>query len=326
MNTLNMEKSFGGIERVQQQTDVLIGSFAGIESTPENYNTEIIGTGIIENQNQTPSCGAHAGASLKNTLEDGFRGSPEYLWKAMRLVDKLSPDDGSNMLTIMERLSNRGICPFNDMPNNSLVSNAEYADPSTLTSQMDKDAHRIGTYGFTFNPTFQQIKDAIYQHKAVILLLRVGAEFWTAENGIASWQEKDILPLDPNRAQITSGHFVTAKAFDKDFIYFQNEWSDSWGKKGWGYFGEDYAYRVAEMGSQIHENAKYIFTKVLRFGMKSFDVAQLQKVLNSQGSTLLVDGQFGNKTMIAVQLFQTKHGLVSDGIVGNKTNAVLNSL
>ncbi len=320
MDTFNMESSFGGKERLQTQQDVLLGSFSAI-LTPDVFMP--IYSGSIEMQNQTPSCGAHAGDSLKNVLEVGFRGSPEYLWKAMRLVDKLSPDEGSNMSTIMERLSNRGICSFDTLPNNALVTNKSYADPSVLTLDMDMDAyrHKIGTYAFTFNPTFQQIKDAIYQHKAVILLLRVGGEWWTKEDGTSSWTEKDILPLDPNREPVTSGHFVTAYAYDKDFIYFINSWSQSWGRNGIGYFGQNYAYRVVEMGTVVAPETKYIFTKVLRFGSKGYDVTQLQKVLK-----ITVDGQFGPKTLTAVKAFQSSHGLVADGCVGLHTNFSLNQL
>jgi peptidoglycan hydrolase-like protein with peptidoglycan-binding domain len=273
-------------------------------------------------QYQTPSCGAHSGQSVKQVLET-FRGSPEYLWKAMRLVDKLSPDVGANMATIMERLANRGICSFSILPNNANISNSDYASPATITPEMDADAlnHKIGVYGFTFNPTFQQIKDAIYQHKAVILLLRVGAEWWTAENGQGSWAETDILPLKPNSQPITSRHFVTAYAFDKDYIFFINSWSDTWGRKGIGYFGSDYAYRCVEIGTTINLSAKYIFTKVLRFGMKSYDVKQLQLKLG-----ISADGIFGNQTLTTVKTFQTTHNLMADGIVGAKTNAILNSL
>lgn len=326
MNPLNREQSFGGIERTQKPEDVLIGSFSPLP-TPESFMP--VYSGSIEDQHQTPSCGAHAGDSMKNVLEAGFRGSPEYLWKCMRLVDKLSPDTGSNMLTIMERIYNRGICSFSLLPNNALVSNTEYASPAALNQTMDIDAdgHKIGIYAFTFNPTFQQIKDAIYQHKAVILLLKVGAEWWTKENGVASWQEKDILPLDPNRQPISSAHFITAYAFDKNYIYFINSWSNQWGRKGIGYFGIDYAYRVSEMGTIIDPQTKYVFTKVLRYAMNSFDVIQLQHTLNKDLSdSLIADGAFGNLTLAAVKKFQTKHGLVADGVVGKITNAVLNTI
>lgn len=316
----NMSNAFGGIKREQKPEDVLIGSFAPLgETTPATYMPAW--TGTIEMQSQTPSCGAHASQAMKQVLE-GFRGSPEYLWKRMRVSDKLSPEQGSTMLTIMQVLAKSGICSYNLLPNNANVPNAIYADPTPLTPTMDTDAlnHRIGTYAFTFNPTFQQIKDAIYLHKSVILLLEVGAEFWTDKKGNGSWAEKDILPLDPKRAPITSGHFMEADSFDENFIHGSNEWSDAWGAKGRYYFGADYAPRVVEMGTIIDTSTvKYIFTKTLKLGSTGYDVKQLQTKLG-----ITADGIFGTHTKYAVTQFQVSHKLVADGIVGPMTNIALN--
>ena len=52
-------------------------------------------------------------------------------------------------------------------------------------------------------------------------------------------------------------------------------------------------------------------------------VTQLQKLLNSKGASLVVDGTFGSATDSAVRSFQSSHGLVIDGIVGPKTKAAL---
>lgn len=53
-------------------------------------------------------------------------------------------------------------------------------------------------------------------------------------------------------------------------------------------------------------------------------VAQLQKILNDKdGATLTIDGSFGTKTTDAVKAFQTHNKLVSDGIVGVSTKAVI---
>jgi len=54
------------------------------------------------------------------------------------------------------------------------------------------------------------------------------------------------------------------------------------------------------------------------------EVALLQTMLNNNGYTLKVDGFFGQKTLAAVEDYQSKNGLKTDGIVGPKTLALLN--
>lgn len=61
----------------------------------------------------------------------------------------------------------------------------------------------------------------------------------------------------------------------------------------------------------------------LSYGSKGSEVTNLQKLLNSNGYSLKVDGVFGDKTLSAVKDFQTKTGLVVDGIVGANTLATL---
>lgn len=58
----------------------------------------------------------------------------------------------------------------------------------------------------------------------------------------------------------------------------------------------------------------------LRMGSRGADVTYLQQCLTAKGYGVgSIDGIFGNRTLNAVRAFQTKNGLVADGIVGNKT-------
>jgi N-acetylmuramoyl-L-alanine amidase/Putative peptidoglycan binding domain len=57
----------------------------------------------------------------------------------------------------------------------------------------------------------------------------------------------------------------------------------------------------------------------LRVGARGNDVRVVQQVLDAQP----IDGIFGSKTETAVKQFQTKHKLVSDGVVGPATWAML---
>jgi hypothetical protein len=66
-----------------------------------------------------------------------------------------------------------------------------------------------------------------------------------------------------------------------------------------------------------------ISNPLLREGASGPDVERLQKLLNAKGATLVVDGDFGNATKMAVRKFQNGKGLVEDGVVGQQTWAVL---
>lgn len=61
----------------------------------------------------------------------------------------------------------------------------------------------------------------------------------------------------------------------------------------------------------------------LRHGDRSQDVRLLQQRLNQAGASLFVDGLFGDATENAVRAYQSKIGLVADGIAGPKTLAAL---
>lgn len=77
---------------------------------------------------------------------------------------------------------------------------------------------------------------------------------------------------------------------------------------------------------------KHVFTKTLKFNPKFFvdeEVKALQDILKKQGlfpSNVDTTGYFGAITLKAVKQFQTKYNLKPDGIVGPKTNEVLNTL
>ncbi|QFG28499.1 DUF3380 domain-containing protein [Pseudomonas umsongensis] len=61
----------------------------------------------------------------------------------------------------------------------------------------------------------------------------------------------------------------------------------------------------------------------LRHGDRSQDVRVLQQRLNLTGAALFADGLFGDATENAVRAYQSKMGLVADGIAGPKTLASL---
>lgn len=61
----------------------------------------------------------------------------------------------------------------------------------------------------------------------------------------------------------------------------------------------------------------------LKLGSTGTDVIQLQKLLNKNGASLVVDGSFGALTLACVQVFQALKHLTADGVVGPQTWAAL---
>lgn len=61
----------------------------------------------------------------------------------------------------------------------------------------------------------------------------------------------------------------------------------------------------------------------LKEGSNGPEVVQLQLALNKLGGGLVADGLFGVRTKNAVRAFQETHGLSVDGVVGDKTIAML---
>ena len=338
----NLENPFacGAIEREPTASDIAIGAVTPQQAIPPTYMVD--GYGIeIENQGQQPACGAHAGyevASIFKTVErkSVFHGSPKYLWDRIKMIDGYAPKDGTDMPSIMKTLATYGICDISLMPNTVTQSLADYSAASNVTGEMDANAanNKIGPiYAFGWSPTFEQLKEAIYAHGAVVLLAKIGAEFW-----LPSFAEADLLPLKPNTYPITSGHFITAFGYDQNYIYFYNHWGNKWGRAGIGYFGQDYVGRILEYGTSTNLAGKFTFQNDLKLGSTGSDVSVLQLVLRQLGffpKTQKITGLFGSITLQAVKDFQqayaadilTPAGATSPtGMVLHFTRAKLNEL
>lgn len=324
---------YGGKPRILQPTDFLLGSFS--PSGPSDIPIVL----PIEMQAQQPACGAHGGNYLKEALDtiDGisFHGSPEFLWGEIKKVDGFPIEDGTSMNYILKTMKNIGICSIDLLPNNVNVSLESYASANNITQAMTADAanHKIGNYAFENGPfTWQQLKQCISSHKAVLMLLAVGNEFYVAKDGTTTWDGGKILPLDPSRV-ISSHHFVLAfedqDHYDPDLIYFYNEWSDTWGLKGLGYFDQNYLSRVLEIGTAVNiKDAR--FTTNLAYGMSGPQIKILQLFLISHGYSIPAGatGYYGQQTATAIAMFQSAHGIIPTAQynVGPKTRAALNVL
>jgi peptidoglycan hydrolase-like protein with peptidoglycan-binding domain len=69
----------------------------------------------------------------------------------------------------------------------------------------------------------------------------------------------------------------------------------------------------------VGDNTWFSLLPVLRQGASGEAVKCLQRELVDAGYSLTVDGSFGPTTYSAVRAYQSKTGLVVDGVVGNNT-------
>lgn len=335
MPTPHAFTELGGQPRPVDGRDIQLGAVQAPVSIPASYNQTQAWSLPIEYQGQQPACGAHAGTFLKEILDAYYTPghySPRFTWADIKTFDGFPIDAGTDMRSIFKSVKGTGTLDFPLLGNDATLDLNTYAHP-TITAAMKQNAAGkvINTYGFVSDMTFQGLKQAIYQNKAVLLLIQVGTEFWTAPDGTVSWAEKDILPLRYPKS-IVSGHFVVAHSYDENYIYFENHWSTAWGRNGHGYFGENYMPRVLEAGTAV----ELAFAKDLSFGLSDPDVKRLQVKLNQNPATQVAasgvgsPGQetvyFGSLTQAAVKKYQALHNIPTTGYVGALTRAALSAL
>lgn len=257
----NTPLGLGGVERSPDERDYqLLGSTVPV-SRPAVFMQDLSSL-PVEMQNKLPACGSHAGSFLKNIQETKEKGSPQrfsprYTWIKVKQIDGYSPEDGTDMRSIMKSLASDGVLDFPLLGNDTTLDLTDYTSKAVVTPDMDANAQPKITlsYGFIDRPSMEQIKQSIYQYGAVLALLTVGDGMW-----IPSWAEKDILPLKlGNRV---GGHFVVLHSYDEQYVYFRNSWSDAWGKKGDGYFNASYIPYVLEIGTAVDANDETIAKEI----------------------------------------------------------------
>jgi Putative peptidoglycan binding domain len=310
----------GGVPRTKDPRDFDLGAYQPPVPIPTTFMQDWSQLPVYM-QGTFGTCGAHGGAFVDSVLQTIKRGSPQplapkYLWKQIKLIDGIPLEEGTTLTAVLKSLTNTGDCHETLCPNILDATIEEYSNPATLTPAMKSDAYQndIENYAFIDNPTWYQIRQAIYQNKVVAALVDCGDGWWTP-----SWKESDILPLKLGNK--VGGHFVALHSYDEQYIYFRNSWSSAWGRNGDGYFDISYLPHIHELGTAIALPATYIFTTDLLPGQTSNDVLQLQKRLGVQPQT----GFYGTITTQAVIAYQKAHNITPTGNVGPITRAALNT-
>ena len=204
--------NLGGLKRKLDLRDIKLGRVQAPVAIPDSYQTDIAWLKPIW-QNGEPACGSHAGTHLKmildyfDTGDTGAQYSPEYLWIKVKQIDGYPLEEGTDMRSIFKVLLSSGVCDYSLLPNSFPDTLADYSSPAKITPEMDANAQPriIKSYAFDNIGGGTELKQAIYQNKAVMLLLDVG-ETW--------WGKETVLPFKNKQG----GHFVVAFGYGGDFI------------------------------------------------------------------------------------------------------------
>jgi hypothetical protein len=265
-----MEAPFGlgGIPRPADRRDYKLGLSQAPVTIPAVFmpdHSQI----PVKMQGPAPygTCGGHAGAMLISIL-DALDLSPKYLWKQIRAflpvnIPLEQDQGGTDMRTIFQTLQQVGDCREALLPNDLAPLMADYTNPSKLTDEQRNDAypHGITSYAFTDHPSWEQLRQTIYQSKAVIALVDCGDGWWA--NG---WSQAATCPLKFGNP--VDQHFVVLWGYDDKYIYFRNSWSTAWGRNGDGYFDRSYLPHVQEIataiaGPSIKQQVVSLYTSII---------------------------------------------------------------
>lgn len=256
MEQFRFDSPLGRIKRDPKPTDypasVLLGK-GGI--TPQIWRPGDAAAVPITMQAKQPACGGYSGQySLvlyiyrqlvaKSLIPAYYPLSPRAAYALEKTVDGLGIEvQGTDIEAIAKMRVLLGLCLEAMFPSDTNLALDVFDNWTVATDEAKADALSRATGESYFflgkSPSFQIIKDSIYNYGDVILEVEVGEEWYTALNGVTSWANADVNPLRPPK-QIIDGHFINATQFDVLNIYGPNSWSEEWGLKGWFQMQENY--------------------------------------------------------------------------------------
>lgn len=224
----------------------------------------------VEHQKKNGSCVGHAAQKYKQQLDKRETGtvipySPRFLYAIAKARDGYS-GEGTYPRLVAGIVKNIGVATTATVPNDSDLDHESYVynrnEKNIPVAAFDEAKQgQISGYAFPNVKKPLELKAAIMKGHGAMLLMRLGAEWWTP-----SWNENDIIPLRPP-ATIVNGHEVylygyvditpadaadlkadrtnieaLAKKYENDYkqtpersetlFFIFNSWSVAWGRKG----------------------------------------------------------------------------------------------
>ena len=223
-----MNYKLGGLKSPEDKRDIKLGKIEMPVELPEEYLPDYSGFSVYY-QNGQGACGGHAGAKAKEILDFYDVGiiqeySPRFVYACCKFLDGIPYGEGTYLRAIADSLRKYGACDMKLHPNEVHLPWAEYKDFGKISEAAFENAQEriIQSYAFTGNG-WEDIKQGIYQHKLVILL------------------------VNPFFKDYESGHFIVATGWDKNNrIRYINSFSKDWEDKGWSWLEKDSFQKILE--------------------------------------------------------------------------------
>jgi hypothetical protein len=271
----------------------------------------------VWHQHKLGACVGHAGAKYRQKQENIETAkipqlSARFLYALAKCRDGVQ-DEGTYPRLVASILKDVGCATETTVPNDTLLDHETYVynrNETNIPSAAweEAKAFKISGYAFPNVKDLNSLKSAVVNFSGAMLLLRIGAEWYTSKSGVISWLAKDVLPLRiPSPA--VGGHEVYLYGYEdvnengksRTKMYIFNSWSTDWGDKGMGYFYfDEYAPYIVEAITHVDvpaviidtinqlptkDSFKHNFNKTITLGQQNTEVVALQ-------TALMIDGEF----------------------------------
>lgn len=205
----------GAVERAEDKRDIELGAVQVPQPRPAVFLEDVSALPTYF-QGRQPACGPHAGAwfkARKDTRDTGAVAdySPNFGWIKIKEFDGYPLEVGTDMRSIFKWLRDVGACDFSLLGNHVNRTLQDYAAPSQVTPQMLENAKTkkiAANYAFLTNLSFDAVCDAIWQNKEILILARVGDDWFVSTT--------------PTFTNPYSGHFFVGFGYDKDYVYIKD--------------------------------------------------------------------------------------------------------
>ncbi len=344
----------------QKQKDYKDSEFAASAPAPavkwKHKNLKDMRFYSRRNQTSSSSCMAQSTAKVlgvENAVETG-----EYVELSCKhCYDSRAnyPSPGMTLPNVLDLASKGVFCLESQLPSQNMGETAMNDRSYQWVSVMASEGAKYASGGYlTFDVKFDgrvitpidmdRVAAILDQGKAVeAMLFFISEEYWKKipkliEKNLSAYEERT------SRHGIAITNYFLDENNVKCFLIEDSAGNNgSIEKRGQRILTEDFfkarcygaGYLFAKKNEEgVTVKPKHHFTETLKYGIDGEQVAWLQEVLVYEGfMPHEVDGKpfvptihFRGATQSAVLKWQTKHGLVSDGLVGPKSRDVLNSL